>query len=282
LSLIDPKRRPLSALTLARFSSRWNSVDRPGWLHRCHRAAEKRCRSIRFAAAMSLACGRGSLSSRTKFKSARGRSYPSIVIQEAGLDGFWIHRLLQDEGVESYVVDPASIATSRRRRRAKTDKIDGEALVRALLAYKRGEPRVYAMVRAPTPYEEDRRPDLSRAQDPDSRAGRTRQSDQGSRRASLTMSPCCAKDARGLRNSGPVMVVRCPRSAALADAAGRAVPSRIPDFAREGRRLSRSLLRRDANLIDSNSRLSRSSPWRLSGMRCSACRTKARQRQEQC
>ena len=62
-----------------------------------------------------------------------------------------------DEGVESHVVDPASIATSRRRRRAKTDKIDGEALVRALLAYKRGEPRVCAMVRAPTPYEEDRR-----------------------------------------------------------------------------------------------------------------------------
>ena len=77
--------------------------------------------------------------------------------QEAGLDGFWIHRLLQDEGFESHVVDPASIATSRRRRRAKTDKIDGEALVRALLAYKRGEPRVCAMVRAPTPHEEDRR-----------------------------------------------------------------------------------------------------------------------------
>ena len=70
LSPIDPKRRPLSALTLARFSSRWNSVDRPGWLHRCHRAAEKRCRSIQFAAAMSLACGRGSLSSRTKFNNA--------------------------------------------------------------------------------------------------------------------------------------------------------------------------------------------------------------------
>src|SRR6476660_4205680 len=58
---------------------------------------------------------------------------------------------------DSHVVDPASIATSRRRRRAKTDKIDGEALVRALLAYKRGEPRVCAMVRAPTPQEEDRR-----------------------------------------------------------------------------------------------------------------------------
>src|SRR5215472_14233390 len=33
---------------------------------------------------------------------------------------------------------------SRWRRRAKTDKIDGETLVRALLAYKRGEPRVCA------------------------------------------------------------------------------------------------------------------------------------------
>lgn len=86
-----------------------------------------------------------------------GKTVPIVVVQEAGLDGFWIHRVLQGEGIESHVVDPASIATTRRRRRAKTDKIDGEALVRTLLAYKRGEPRVCAMVRAPTPEEEDRR-----------------------------------------------------------------------------------------------------------------------------
>ena len=94
-----------------------------------------------------------------RFSAAQGESaradgaefFPIIVIQEAGLDGFWIHRVLQREGIESHVVDPASIATSRRRRRAKTDRIDGEALVRALLAYKRGEPRVCAMVQAPTP-----------------------------------------------------------------------------------------------------------------------------------
>ena len=92
-----------------------------------------------------------------KVRVRTGQVVPSIVIQEAGMDGFWIHRLLQANGIESHVVDPASIATSRRRRRAKTDKIDGEALVRALLAYKRGEPRVCAMVRAPTPQEEDRR-----------------------------------------------------------------------------------------------------------------------------
>ena len=58
-----------------------------------------------------------------------GKSFPIMVIQEAGLDGFWTHRVLQNEGIESRVVDPASIATSRRRRRAKTDRIDGEALL---------------------------------------------------------------------------------------------------------------------------------------------------------
>ncbi len=77
-------------------------------------------------------------------------------IQEAGLEGFWIHRALLENGIESHVVDPASVATSRRRRRAKTDKLDGDTLVRALLAFKRGEPRV-CVVRAPAPEEEDRR-----------------------------------------------------------------------------------------------------------------------------
>lgn len=86
-----------------------------------------------------------------------GRTFPIIVIQEAGLDGFWIHRVLEAKGIESHVVDPASIATSRRRRRAKTDKLDGETLVRTLLAYKRGEPRVCAMIKAPCREEEDRR-----------------------------------------------------------------------------------------------------------------------------
>ena len=92
-----------------------------------------------------------------KAQARTGQVPPIIAIHEAGLDGFWIHRVLLSEGIESYVVDPASIATSRRRRRAKTDKIDGEALVRTLLAYKRGEPRVCAMVKAPTPEEEDQR-----------------------------------------------------------------------------------------------------------------------------
>ena len=94
---------------------------------------------------------------REKGQARTGRDFPIIVILEAGLDGFWIHRALENEGIKSHVVDPASIATSRRRRRAKTDRLDGETLVRTLLAFMRGEPRVCAMVRAPSPEDEDRR-----------------------------------------------------------------------------------------------------------------------------
>src|SRR6202045_687758 len=94
---------------------------------------------------------------KEKARARTGWDFPIIVIQEAGLDGFWIHRVLQSEGIESHVVDAASILTSRRRRRAKTDRIDGETLVRTLMAFKRGEPRVCSMARAPTPQEEDRR-----------------------------------------------------------------------------------------------------------------------------
>lgn len=86
-----------------------------------------------------------------------GKTFPIIAIQEAGLDGFWLHRQLEAEAIESHVVDAASISVPRRKRRVKTDRIDGETLIRTLLAYKRGEPRVCTMVRAPTPDEEDRR-----------------------------------------------------------------------------------------------------------------------------
>ncbi len=78
-----------------------------------------------------------------------------VAIEEAGLDGFWLHRLLEANGIESHVVDAASVAV-RGGGGGKRDGIDGETLLRTLLAWRRGEPRVCSMVRPPNPQEEDR------------------------------------------------------------------------------------------------------------------------------
>src|SRR5580704_13067180 len=59
-----------------------------------------------------------------------------VAIEEAGLDGFWLHRLLEANGIESHVVDAASVAVPRRRRRGKSDGIDGETLLSTLLAWR--------------------------------------------------------------------------------------------------------------------------------------------------
>ena len=70
---------------------------------------------------------------RAKAEQGYGVRVKALVIQEAGLDGFWIHRLLIANGIESHIVDAASIAVDRRHRRAKTDSIDGETLLRTLM-----------------------------------------------------------------------------------------------------------------------------------------------------
>lgn len=75
---------------------------------------------------------------RQKAQARQGRWYPLVVIHEAGLDGFWIDQVFAAQsGIESHVVDAASIAVPRKRRRAKTDRIDGKTLIRTLMAYKR-------------------------------------------------------------------------------------------------------------------------------------------------
>jgi transposase len=83
---------------------------------------------------------------------------PAVVsCYEAGYDGFWLHRLLMAAGITNHVFDPASIAVDQRARRVKTDRIDGERMLRTLMAYLRGEPRVVRIVRVPTPEQEDAR-----------------------------------------------------------------------------------------------------------------------------
>jgi len=86
-----------------------------------------------------------------------GKPVRILSCYEAGLDGHWLHRWLTDQGVMSHIVDPSSIEVSRRGRRAKTDRIDLEKLMRAFLAYLRGEPRVCSMLHVPSPEDEDRK-----------------------------------------------------------------------------------------------------------------------------
>jgi transposase len=86
-----------------------------------------------------------------------------VVAYEAGRDGFWLARWLRMRGVEAYVIHPTSIAVSREHRRAKTDRLDTELLLRALLGWLRGEKRHCSMVAIPTIEEEDaKRPNRER------------------------------------------------------------------------------------------------------------------------
>ena len=86
-----------------------------------------------------------------------GRAVEVISCYEAGYDGFWLHRRLEAHGVRNYVLDPASLLVNRRARRAKTDRIDVERMLRALGRYLRGEPDACSVVRVPSVEQEDAR-----------------------------------------------------------------------------------------------------------------------------
>ena len=76
---------------------------------------------------------------------------------EAGYDGFWLHRVLINHGVENYVLDGASFPIDRRAKHIKTDNIDAKRLLRAIVGFVQGDPQSCRVVRAPTPEEEDAR-----------------------------------------------------------------------------------------------------------------------------
>jgi transposase len=87
-----------------------------------------------------------------------GRKIDRIVVAfEAGRDGFWLARWLRARQLEAYVIHPTSIPVSREHRRAKTDRLDTELLMRAVLGWLRGEAKHCSMVAIPTLSEEDAR-----------------------------------------------------------------------------------------------------------------------------
>jgi len=99
---------------------------------------------------------------RREIEKARGKfgleaTAPVWSCYEAGREGFWVHRALEQMGIENKVVDASSIEVNRRQRRAKTDRMDVKKLVRQLIRYWRGERDVWSVVRVPDPEAEDRR-----------------------------------------------------------------------------------------------------------------------------
>lgn len=74
---------------------------------------------------------------------------------EAGYDGFWLHRVLEAEGIINHVIDPASLLVKRRARRVKTDRLDVVSLLRALIGFIGGDEEACSLVRVPTVEEED-------------------------------------------------------------------------------------------------------------------------------
>jgi len=82
---------------------------------------------------------------------------PVRTCYEAGRDGFWLHRALQQRGVDNVVVDSSSIEVDRRSKRVKSDPVDATKLVSLLCRYHAGERKVWRVVRVPAVVDEDRR-----------------------------------------------------------------------------------------------------------------------------
>ena len=95
--------------------------------------------------------------SRAKRRFGLASSARVVSCYEAGRDGFWLDRHLRQSGIENIVVDPSSMEVSRRRRRAKTDRLDVGKLVRDLMRWWGGESKVWSVVSVPSVEAEDQR-----------------------------------------------------------------------------------------------------------------------------
>ncbi len=86
-----------------------------------------------------------------------GEKVRVVSCYEAGRDGFWLHRFLEAHGIENFVMDSASIEVNRRKKRAKTDRLDVVKLLGLLARHLAGEEKVFSIVTVPSVAEEDLR-----------------------------------------------------------------------------------------------------------------------------
>ena len=94
---------------------------------------------------------------KAKVKLGLAGDAPVVCCYEAGRDGHWLHRFLTANGMTCHEVDSSSIEVNRRRRRAKTDRLDAEQLLRMLIRYENGERNVWRVVNVPSFEDETRR-----------------------------------------------------------------------------------------------------------------------------
>jgi len=101
-----------------------------------------------------------------------GRPIRMLVCYEAGYDGFWLYRLLTQHGIETQVVDGASLPTDRKGKSAKTDRIDVDTILGAVQGWDAGDRKACTMVAVPSAEQEDlRRFSRERARLVDERTG---------------------------------------------------------------------------------------------------------------
>jgi transposase len=170
-----------------------------------------------------------------------GKAVRIVSCYEAGFDAHWLHRWLTAQEVINYEIDPASIAVNRRARRAKTDRIDLDQLMRTLLAYLRGEPRVCSIVHVPTVEDEDRK-------------RRNRERDYLiDERTAHTNRIKGLLHAQGIRNATPLKPDFVASLDGLRTGDGRPLPARLKaELAREHERLC--LINRQINEVEAESR----------------------------
>ena len=75
-----------------------------------------------------------------------------------------MHRVLQANGIDSQIVDAASLLADRKKKSAKADRIDVHKILRALKLWHDGDTEACRMVYVPTPDQEDERRPVREAQ----------------------------------------------------------------------------------------------------------------------
>jgi len=94
---------------------------------------------------------------RAQAKLGVGSEAKVISVYEAGRDGFWLHRWLEAQGIDSRVIDAGSLERRPGKRHRKTDRLDARVLLRKLRQYEAGDRGVFSVVRVPPAEIEDLR-----------------------------------------------------------------------------------------------------------------------------